>query len=374
MKCRFKTMDEIKDSRLLFDRKLPPFGFLIIIMVSLFMSFLIYMSITTNKVSVIKANGVVESVEKNFVMAPYAGEVVTFELKEGDIVKEGDVLFTIKSSDIDLQIEQLNNQKAVYQKEIEQYNKLINCVKSNNNTFSATVEEDKLYFNKYEAYKSRLDQLKVDSDSLRGYGYTEEQINDMIKTNEKNANQLYYEQMQEIEAAIANLNSEISSIDVQLSTFAQGKEEYNVKATTSGKIHIVEKYNPGMLIQAGTTVASIASNSDDMNIKVSVSEADAVKIEEGQRVDIAINGLSNTMYSTISGEVISKDTDVTIGKSNEGTISYFNLVIEPDKNYVVSKSGEKVLISNGLSVETRIKYDKETYFHYALGALGLCQD
>ena len=180
--------------------------------------------------------------------------------------------------------------------------------------------------------------------------------------------------MQEIEAAIANLNSEISSIDVQLSTFAQGKEEYNVKATTSGKIHIVEKYNPGMLIQAGTTVASIASNSDDMNIKVSVSEADAVKIEEGQRVDIAINGLSNTMYSTISGEVISKDTDVTIGKSNEGTISYFNLVIEPDKNYVVSKSGEKVLISNGLSVETRIKYDKETYFHYALGALGLCQD
>lgn len=374
MKCRYKTMDEIKDSRLLFDRKLPPFGFLIIIMVTLLMGFLIYMSITTNKVSIIKSNGVVESNEKNFVMAPYAGEVVTFELKEGDIVKEGDVLFSIKSSDIDLQIEQLNSQKLVYQKDVEQYNKLIDCIKNNNNSFSATIEEEKLYFNKYEAYKSKVDQLKVDSDTLRGYGYTEEQINDLIKTNETNANQIYYEEMQAIETSIAQLNSQISSIDVQLETFALGKEEYNVKATASGKIHIIEQYNTGMLIQAGTTVASIASDSDDMKIKVSISEADAIKVKEGQKVDIAVNGLSNTMYSTISGEVISKDTDVTIGKSNEGTISYFNLIIEPDKNYVVGKNGEKVLITNGLSVETRIKYDKETYFHYVLGALGLCQD
>ena len=374
MKCRFKTMDEIKDSRLLFDRKLPPFGFIIIIVVSLLMAFLIYMSITTNKTSIIKANGVVESEEKNYIMAPYAGEVVTFELKEGDIVKEGDVLFSIKSSDIDLQIEQLNNQKAVHQKEIEQYNKLIECVKNNSNTFNATVEEDKLYFNKYEAYKSKVEQLKVDSDTLRGYGYSEEQINEMIKSNENSANQVYYEQMQEIQGVIAELNNQVSSIDVQLQTFALGKEEYNVKATTSGKVHIVEKYNPGMLIQAGTTVASIASDSDDMNIKVSISEADAIKVKEGQRVDIAVNGLSNTMYSTITGKVVSKDTDVTIGKSNEGTISYFNLVIKPDKNYVVGKNGDKVLITNGLSVETRIQYNKETYFHYALGALGLCQD
>lgn len=373
MKYRYKTMEEIKDSRLLFDRKLPHFGFIILTVITLLVSFLIYWSITTPKVSVIKAKGFVESKGKNYVMAPYTGEVVNFSLEEGKVVKEGDVLFSIKSNDIDLQIGQLSSQKEVYKAELELYNKYISCLNSNNNMFSSVDENEKFLYNKYEAYKSKIEQLKVDSDALRGYGYTEEQINDVIKSNENNANQLYYEELQGVEGKISELNSQISAIDVQLDTYEQGKEEYNIKATASGRIHIVEEYKEGMLIQAGTTVASIASNSDDRSIKVSVSESEAVKIKENQSVDIAISGLSETIYGTISGKVKSKDTDVTIGESKEGTVSYFNLEIEPDKEYVVSKTGEKVPLANGMGIETRIKYDKETYFQYAMGALGLWQ-
>ena len=35
-----------------------------------------------------------------------------------------------------------------------------------------------------------------------------------------------------------------------------------------------------------------------------------------------------------------------------------------------SKSGEKINVSNGMSVESRIEYDKVTYFNYVIEKLG----
>ena len=39
--------------------------------------------------------------------------------------------------------------------------------------------------------------------------------------------------------------------------------------------------------------------------------------------------------------------------------------------YVVSRSGDKVDLSNGMSVTARVEYDQVTYFEYAMEALGV---
>ena len=133
----------------------------------------------------------------------------------------------------------------------------------------------------------------------------------------------------------------------------------------------MDKFTEGMVIQTGQKVASIATNEDDFEIIATVSEADATKIHKGDKVDIAINGLTSSVYGTISGKIISKDTDVSISQTNTGTVSYFKLKIKPDYDYVISKAGDKVDLSNGMGVETRIKYDKVTYLDYVLDAIGL---
>ena len=43
----------------------------------------------------------------------------------------------------------------------------------------------------------------------------------------------------------------------------------------------------------------------------------------------------------------------------------------PDSTYVISNSGDKVDLSNGMSVTARVEYDKLTYFEYAMEALGV---
>ena len=82
---------------------------------------------------------------------------------------------------------------------------------------------------------------------------------------------------------------------------------------------------------------------------------------------IAITGLSEYSYGTLTGTVTSIDSDVT--SSNNG--SYYKMTIKPDATYVVSRSGDKVDLSNGMSVTARVEYDQVTYFEYAMEALGV---
>ena len=51
--------------------------------------------------------------------------------------------------------------------------------------------------------------------------------------------------------------------------------------------------------------------------------------------------------------------------------SYYKMTIKPDATYVVSRSGDKVDLSNGMSVTARVEYDQVTYFEYAMEALGV---
>ena len=49
----------------------------------------------------------------------------------------------------------------------------------------------------------------------------------------------------------------------------------------------------------------------------------------------------------------------------------FKIRILPEMDYLVSKTGDKVNLSNGMTVEARIIYDKMTYFDYVLEKLGV---
>ncbi len=71
--------------------------------------------------------------------------------------------------------------------------------------------------------------------------------------------------------------------------------------------------------------------------------------------------------ATLTGTVTSIDSDVTASTNG----SYYKMTIKPDATYVVSSSGDKVDLSNGMSVTARVEYDQVTYFEYAMEALAV---
>ena len=102
-----------------------------------------------------------------------------------------------------------------------------------------------------------------------------------------------------------------------------------------------------------------------------VSTADMARMQEGDRVQIVIDGLSQSVYGTISGVVKQIDSNVTVQESSEGgTSQVFRVLIGMDSDYMVSQTGDKVDIVNGMTAVSRIQYDKITYFNYVLEKLG----
>lgn len=107
MSKQIKTMDELTDSRIMYEKKMPFFGYMIVLMLAILIIGIVIWSTFAPKAYMITALGTVTSEKTGFVMPPYTGEIVDYYMREGLIVSKGDVLFTVRSTDYDLQELQL---------------------------------------------------------------------------------------------------------------------------------------------------------------------------------------------------------------------------------------------------------------------------
>ncbi|MFZ7122024.1 MAG: HlyD family secretion protein [Eubacteriaceae bacterium] len=369
MSKQVKTFDQLKDSRLLYEKKLPVFGYMLIITVIALLTIIIIWSTKTPKIYMIKSSGIIQSTNKNYIMSPFAGEIDDIHISEGLNVEKGEVLLTIKSTDLDLQAEQLEGKKEIYETQINQLKKLTNSIEDNTNYFKANSEDDKLYYNQYETYKSQIEQSQIDTATYKSYGYTDEQIEAEIVKNEGKISEIYHSTLKGIQDSILQYQNELDSLEVQLGAVGSGQNEYQVTANATGKIHMMADYKEGMVVQAGGAIASIASEKDEYIIQANVNAGDMARINTGDKVDVVVAGLIQNIYGTITGSVSQIDSDITT--DTEKGESYFKVQIIPDTKYLVSKEGNKVNITNGMAVETRIQYDQITYFNYVLESLGV---
>lgn len=372
MKKQMKTMEQLKDSRLMFEKKLPAFGFIMLIIVTLSLVGIVLWGMKAHKPYMIISQGTITSQASNYVMPVYTGEIEECYMEEGKIVQAGDTLFTIKSTDYNLQEEQLTANKTAYEKQISQAKLLVKSIKDDTNHFDASNPEDELYYSAFEAYKAQVAQNTFDGSMYQAYGYSKEQIENELVKNQGKISEIYYNAIQSAENMIKEAELQIASIEAQLTAVDSGQEEYSVKATNTGVLHMLADYKTGMVVQTGSAVATITPENSDVTVEAYVSTSDMARMEEGDKVQMAVDGLIQTVYGNITGTVASIDSNLTSMEGENGqSNSVFKIKIKPDADYVVSKSGRKVNLSNGMTVEARITYDEVTYFNYVLEKLGL---
>lgn len=370
MKKTVRSLDTLKDSQLLFDKEPPAFGYLLILIVGVLLCLALVWSIKTPKVYTIQVSGIVTDENANYVMSTYIGEIDECFMEEGQLVEEGDILFSIKSVEYDLQEEQLLQLKETYEIQISQYELLVQSIKDDTNYFDESDPNDSMYYNTFEIYKAQVAQNVLDTSTYQSYGYTEEQIEALLIANQEKIDEIYYTSIQAAERAIQEAELQIDSIDAQLATVASGQETYAVKATATGVLHLLGEYKSGMVVQTSTSVATITPENSLPVLEAYVSTADMARMNEGDSVQIVIDGLAQSVYGTISGSVVSISSDVSTLETNDGPTQVFRVLIEMDSDYLVGKDGDKVDISNGMTAVARIQYDKVSYMNYILEKLG----
>ena len=367
MTTTIQNLDDLQDRRIMMDRDVPPYGYAFVILVGLFMIFLLVWSTRTNRIYVSQNSGTVQASNKTYIMSSYSGTLTELYISEGSYVNEGDLVAHIKSTDLDMQQDNLESQLKIYKTQVDQYNKLLQCIQDDTNYFSETSVEDQPYYYQYETYKSQVEQKTFDASAYQAAGYTDAQIKTLMEQNQSEIQALYYSTMQSISQSITSAQSNVDNVQAQIDALNTGANDYYLYAPTSGVIHMDSPYKEGMVLSAGSPLATVASENDDLEIVAMVTVNDRPLLHVGDPCKIAITGLSEYSYGTLTGTVTSIDSDVTASSSG----SYYKMTITPDSTYVISNSGDKVDLSNGMSVTARVEYDKLTYFEYAMEALGV---
>ena len=367
MTTTIQNLDDLQDRRIMMDRDVPPYGYAFVILVGLFMIFLLVWSTRTNRIYVSQNSGTVQASNKTYIMSSYSGSITELNVSEGTYVNEGDLIAHIKSTDLDMQQDSLQSQLDIYKKQKSQYEKLVKSIQDDKNYFSETDIDDQPYYYQYESYKSQVSQKAFDASPYQAAGYTDEEIKTLMEQNQSEVEALYYSTLQSISASLTSVQSNIDNLQSQLDALNTGANDYYIYAPTSGVIHMDTPYKVGMVLSAGTPLATVASENDDLEIVAMVTVNDRPLLHVGDPCKIAITGLSEYSYGTLTGTVTAIDSDVTTSTS----ASYYKMTIKPDSTYVVSRSGDKVDLSNGMSVTARVEYDQVTYFEYAMEALGV---
>ena len=209
MTTTIQNLDDLQDRRIMMDRDVPPYGYAFVILVGLFMIFLLVWSTRTNRIYVSQNSGTVQASNKTYIMSSYSGTLTELYISEGSYVNEGDLVAHIKSTDLDMQQDNLESQLKIYQTQVDQYNKLLQCIQDDTNYFSETSVEDQPYYYQYETYKSQVEQKTFDASAYQAAGYTDAQIKTMMEQNQSEIQALYYSTMQSISQSITSAQSNV---------------------------------------------------------------------------------------------------------------------------------------------------------------------
>ena len=367
MTTTIRDINELQDRRIMMEKKLPPFGYALILLTAALILFLVVWSTKNYRTYVSQSSGSVQAANKTYIMSSYSGSITELNIAEGTYVTEGDLIAHIKSTDLDMQQDSLQSQLDIYKKQKSQYEKLVKSIQDDKNYFSETDIDDQPYYYQYETYKSQVAQKAFDASPYQAAGYSDEQIKALMEQNQSEVEALYYSTLQSISASLTSVQSNIDNLQSQMDALNTGANDYYIYAPTSGVIHMDTPYKVGMVLSAGTPLATVASENSDLEVVAYVTLSDRPLLHVGDPCKIAITGLSEYSYGTLTGTVTSIDSDVTASSSG----SYYKMTITPDSTYVISNSGDKVDLSNGMSVTARVEYDKLTYFEYAMEALGV---
>lgn len=367
MTTTIRDINELQDRRIMMEKKLPPFGYALILLTAALILFLVVWSTKNYRTYVSQSSGSVQAANKTYIMSSYSGSITELNIAEGAYVNEGDLIAHIKSTDLDMQQDSIQSQLDIYKKQKSQYEKLVKSIQDDKNYFSETDIDDQPYYYQYETYKSQVAQKAFDASPYQAAGYSDEQIKTLMEQNQSEVEALYYSTLQSISSSLTSVQSNIDNLQSQLDALNTGANDYYIYAPTSGVIHMDTPYKVGMVLSAGTPLATVASENSDLEVVAYVTLNDRPLLHVGDPCKIAITGLSEYSYGTLTGTVTSIDSDVTASSSG----SYYKMTITPDSTYVISNSGDKVDLSNGMSVTARVEYDKLTYFEYAMEALGV---
>jgi HlyD family secretion protein len=248
----------------------------------------VIIEVQTEKISrrditeIVVANGRIQPVVQVMINPEVSGEITTLPVKEGDLVKKGDLLLKIKP---DNYIAQRNSIQANYMSSL-----------ANKNLAKANLDKAQLDF----ARQKRLYDDKLISDSVFLEAKTSlEVMKASFETSEH--------QSEQAKASLARAEDDLSK-----TTIVSPIDGTVTKLRSQLGERVV-----GTAMMAGTEIMTIA-NLNDMEARVDIGESDVVLIALGQRARLEVEAFRNRKFTGLVSEIANAAKGPASGQGQGG--------------------------------------------------------
>ncbi len=353
MRNKIYQFSSVRDSSLLYKKKVPMFGYILIILTLILMCVFFVWSFVSIKSSVLHVTGVVTEINKTNVMNSVSGTITTINVEDGAYVNEGDNLIKLSTSQVEAQISQVTAMKELYERKINNYKRLLNFIDdyffyTAENPFDKNNVEELNFYSEVEYFRYLAIENNYDYEGL-------------IKYKESFISQRNYY------SSIDECYSQVIYYDSQREMYENSIDQYSILAPISGYIHLTNGITIGTSLSSTTLLGTITSgNKEDIILQASVSATERSKLKNDMNVDIAISGVSQYDYGTIKGKVnyISSDSTTT----QDGNI-YYVVNIKPEVLYIKDNKDNQIDLSLGMIGDCRIIYSETTYLNWAISQI-----
>ncbi len=237
------------------------------------------------------------------------------ELKEGQVVQEGDVLVRVDTQNKQLEVDNL---------EIS-----LNTAKATN------AVNEKIRASALQSAQKNLDLKRVDKDAGRLSPVAYEQIENQVRDlgfNQELAKIL-------ADDAVAHKEKEIEGRKLELANLT-------LRAPFAGTLTDI-KFSKGAYINGGQTVATLITNSRIVEARIS-EENLAKGVKEGLRIRVRLTGLDGDFFGTIKTILPAQDS------STLRYIAHLDLAIDPALLNKTGQSGDGVITIDEREAKVRV--------------------
>ena len=335
MKFKIDDIENLSDSRQVMESKPNKLMFILLyIIIALIVTFFIW-SWFSEKEIVVKVNGVVRpNSEIQAVSNIIQGEVELVKMKNGENVSKGDVLFKIKSTELEDKKSQMNEQIEYIDTDNKNLEKLNKSINDNTNYFENN-DKEKEYYYKFQSYEAGN---KVSIEEKNNISSSKDDLN-----NEKNDLETFSKSISENK----NLNKEESAYSAQYESYVSSREmiqnkteqlENNKKAlneqieeNNKEKDKLSDENSKAIIDEKNKQINNQISQID-LEIKNNNEQLDKLKSDTLAQIKGSIDKINQSL-SKLDSNISSLDESANIAK-------------DKNKTTVLAQIEEKININN----------------------------
>jgi len=334
---------------------------------------------------VVTSTGSIQPVGNINVVKSYSsGTVKSINAVEGQYVNQGDVLIELDTEALDIDVNQLNNQKNILESQQEIYtmikeSKDMSTVKAADYEtelqpyIQAILDSDTNYKNtlaNLEKEKSNADLnhqiAKIQLEEYKSYGSKRQrEMQELVVQQNALAmeqadikiNDTKTQYSAQINSQLSQISSQLDEIEANLEKYRLSKESQNITAPVSGYVNSIAVNTLGETVTSAQDMVTIVPVNTPVEMVCYVKNMDIADIEMGMEAEIKLEAYSYNKYGTVKGTVkhISPSSF-----SSEQMGSVYLVKID------ITDIPKGINLTSGLSGSVEIKTGKRTVMSYFL--------